>query len=98
MATLINASIDLAKIEKSKIFEKDGKKWLSLSISVNDEPNNYGQNVAISIGQSKEEKGHPKTYLGNGKVVWSDGKVPTVVQATPPPQNNGNMENDNLPF
>lgn len=95
MATLINASIDLAKIEKSKIFEKDGKKWLSLSISVNDEPNNYGQNVAISIGQSKEEKGQPKTYLGNGKVVWTDGKSPTVVQATPQQES---KDDDDLPF
>lgn len=80
MSAIINASIDLSKIDSSRIFEKDGRKWLSLSISVNDETN-YGNNVGISIAQSKEEREakQPKTYLGNGKVVWNSG---TIVNAT----------------
>ena len=55
MSAIISASIDLSKIDKSKIFEKDGKKWLSISISINDETN-YDNNVGISIAQSKEER------------------------------------------
>ena len=55
MGALINASIDLTKIDKSKIFEKDGKKYLSLTISINDETK-YGNNASISISQSKEER------------------------------------------
>ena len=80
MSAIINASIDLSKIDSSRIFEKDGRKWLSLSISVNDETN-YGNNVGISIAQSKEEREakQPKTYLGNGKVVWNSG---TIVNAS----------------
>ena len=39
MSAIINASIDLSKVDSSRIFEKDGRKWLSLSISVNDETN-----------------------------------------------------------
>ena len=80
MSAIINASIDLSKIDSSRIFEKDGRKWLSLSISVNDETN-YGNNVGISIAQSKEEREakQPKTYLGNGKVVWNSG---TIVNTT----------------
>ena len=80
MSAIINASIDLSKIDSSRIFEKDGRKWLSLSISVNDETN-YGNNVGISIAQSKEEREakQPKIYLGNGKVVWNSG---TIVNAT----------------
>jgi hypothetical protein len=76
MSAIINASIDLSKVDNSKIFEKDGKKWLSLSITINNETN-YGNNVGISIGQSKEEREAKasKTYLGNGKVVWNDGKI-----------------------
>ena len=80
MSAIINASIDLSKVDSSRIFEKDGRKWLSLSISVNDETN-YGNNVGISLSQTKEEREakQPKTYLGNGKVVWNNG---TIVNAT----------------
>jgi beta-xylosidase len=76
MSAIINASIDLSKIDSSRIFEKDGRKWLSLSISVNDETK-YGNNVGVSISQSKEEREakQPKTYLGNGKVVWNSGTI-----------------------
>lgn len=76
MSAIINASIDLSKVDSSRIFEKDGRKWLSISISVNDETN-YGNNVGISIAQSKEEREakQPKTYLGNGKVVWNSGTI-----------------------
>ena len=93
MSAIINASIDLSKIDSSRIFEKDGRKWLSLSISVNDETN-YGNNVGISIAQSKEEREakQPKTYLGNGKVVWNSG---TIVNAIKDEQE---VVNDNLPF
>ena len=76
MSAIITASIDLSKVDKSKIFEKDGKKWLSLSINVNDETK-FGNNVGITIPQSKEEREAkaPKTYLGNGKVVWNSGTI-----------------------
>ncbi len=76
MAAIISASIDLSKIDTSKIFEKDGKKWLSISISINDETN-YGNNVGISMAQSKEEREAKaqKVFLGNGKVVWNSGKI-----------------------
>ena len=76
MSAIINASIDLSKVDSSRIFEKDGRKWLSLSISVNDETN-YGNNVGIALSQTKEEREakQPKTYLGNGKVVWNNGTI-----------------------
>lgn len=95
MSAIINASIDLAKIEKSKIYEKDGRKYLSLSISLNDETR-YGNNVSIAISQSKEEREAKanKTYLGNGKVVWNDGKIINAEKEDAPQA----TENDNLPF
>jgi len=76
MSAIINASIDLSKVDNSKVFEKDGKKWLNLSISINDETN-YGNNVGIALAQSKEEREakQPKTYLGNGKVVWNNNII-----------------------
>jgi hypothetical protein len=76
MSAIINASIDLSKVDNSKIFEKDGKKWLNLSISINDETN-YGNNVGIALAQTKEEREakQTKTYLGNGKVVWNNNII-----------------------
>lgn len=77
MAGIINARIDLSKIDTAKITEKDGKKWLSISIVINNEADTYDNNVSLSISQSKEERENkvPKNYIGNGKVVWTDGKI-----------------------
>lgn len=97
MAKLISASIDLTKIDKSRIFEKDGKKWLNIQIALNDEIDQYGNNVGISINQTKEEREakEKKVYLGNGKVVWSsEGPV----AATPAKASVPVSPADDLPF
>ena len=79
MSSLISVSIDLTKIDKSKINNhQNGSKYYNLTLSVNDETNQYGQNVGVYDSQSKEERdaNHQKNYLGNGKVVWTgDGKI-----------------------
>jgi hypothetical protein len=97
MSTIISASIDLAKIDKKNIYEKDGKKYLSLQISVNDETK-YGNNVSVAIGQTKEQREAKvdKTYLGNGKVVWTDGKI-TIADKQDQPQMKSSQKDD-LPF
>jgi len=77
MSSIVSASIDLTKIEKSKVIEKNGKRWLNLTISINDTTDTYGNNASVSINQSQEERTakSPKTYLGNAKVIWTDGKI-----------------------
>jgi len=77
MSTLINGSIRVDKLPKEKFIKgKDGAVYYNLTIAVNDETR-YGNNVAFMDSQTKEERDAkmPKTYLGNGKVVWTDGKV-----------------------
>ncbi len=83
MSTLISGSIDLTKIDKSKL--KDGK-YLNVQISVNDTIDNYGNNVAITLNQTKEERDakEKKTYLGNAKVVWTDGVIKTADKVDTP--------------
>lgn len=78
MAQLVSLSIDVTKITKSKI--KDGK-WLNVTISVNNEANEWGKNVSIYEEQTKEERDAKsnKNYLGSGRVVWSDDTLPLVV-------------------
>ena len=94
MSTLISGSIDLSKVDKSKL--KDGK-YLQVQISVNDTTDNYGNNVSITVNQTKEEREakEKKTYLGNAKVVWTDNviKLAEKVDAT-----SAKVENDSLPF
>jgi len=77
MSTLINASINVAKLPKEKFIKgKDGAVWYNLTVSVQDE-SRYGNNVAITDAQTREEREakKPKNFLGNGKVVWTDGSV-----------------------
>jgi hypothetical protein len=100
MAALISLSIDLSKIDKSKIIQgKNGGKYLDLTINIDDKVNNYGQNVSAWHGQSKEEREAKanRDYLGNGKVVWENG---TITKAEPQqPQQAAPAQQDlDLPF
>jgi len=77
MSTLINASIRVDKLPKEKFVKgKDGAVYYNLTISLGDETR-FGNNVALMDSQTKEERDakKPKNYLGNGKVVWTDGTV-----------------------
>lgn len=77
MSLLATVSIDVKKIDKSKLYKGQ---YLNLDLSVRDETNQYGQNVSLFLTRTKEERegGVEKTYLGNGKVVWTDGKAVTA--------------------
>ena len=77
MSVLMNASIRVDKLPKEKFIKgKDGAVYYNMTISVSDETR-YGINVAITDSQTKEEREakKPKNYLGNGKVVWTDGNI-----------------------
>jgi len=77
MSTLINGSIRVDKLPKEKFIKgRDGAVFYNFTVSVQDETR-YGNNVAFMDSQTKEEREAkmPKNYLGNGKVVWTDGTV-----------------------
>lgn len=76
---ILNGSIDLAKIDKSKIKEmtlKNGNvaKFLDITIIVNDSLDKFGKDGSISMSQSKEEREakHSKTFIGNVKKVYDN--------------------------
>ena len=86
MSTLINARIRVDKMPKEKFYKgKDGAIYYSFSIAVNDETR-FGNNVAITDSQTKEEREakKPKNYLGNGSVVWTDGNVTLAERESKP--------------
>lgn len=77
MSTLINASINVAKLPKEKFVKgKDGAVYYNLTISVGDETR-FGNNVALFDSQTQEERESKKqkNYVGNGRVVWTDGNI-----------------------
>ena len=100
MSTLINASIRVDKLPKEKFVKgKDGAVYYNLTIAVNDETR-YGNNVGIMDSQTKEEREAKKTklYLGNGKVVWTDGKVTLAEREEQTTTNQVKEETADLPF
>ncbi len=81
MAGIIKASINLNAIDKSKIIEGKKGKYLPITITVNDEPDQFGNQGPVCMDQSKEEREAktPKVYLGNVKVVWTNGTFPDKI-------------------
>ena len=76
MASIIATSIDLTKIPKDKIINGKKGKYLPISITLNDEVDQFGNQGPVSVQQTKEEREAKteKVYLGNVKVVWSNGQ------------------------
>ncbi len=94
MARIISASIDLAKIDKSKIIiGKKGGKYYNITIHVNDDKNEWGQDCAITTEQTKEQREakEKKVYLGNGRPAKPAGPDPFDE-----PSSSGSA--DDLPF
>ena len=81
MSSIINLSIRVDKLPKEKfVMGKDGAVYYNCTLNINDEANQWGQNVSLTDSQTKEEREakKAKTYLGNGNVVWTDGKITAV--------------------
>ena len=102
MASIIKASINLNAIPKEKIFVGKKGKYLPITITLNDELDQFGNQGPVVVEQTKEERDAkaPKTYLGNVKVVWSNG---TNVEPAPRDNNSAPATapaaaNEDLPF
>jgi hypothetical protein len=100
MSKLLTGSIDLSKIDKTKIVTTDkngkpfenGAKYLNVVVWINDEADKYGNNASIQISQSKEERdaGVKATYIGNLKEPQSRTNEPTSTRTA--------SVEDDLPF
>lgn len=67
-----------------KTIRKKGEKGISLTVSINDETNQWGQNVSAYVSQSKEDREAKKNrfFVGNGKTFWTDGKISVAEKKT----------------
>ena len=110
MAGIIKTSINLNAIHKDKIIIGKKGKYLPIAITVNDEPDQFGNQGPVIVDQTKEEREAKtaKTYLGNCKVVWTNGTFPEPIPydgpgaAKPKPVAGTSTSNiaveDDLPF
>ena len=106
MASIIKTSIDLTKIPKDKIIEGKKGKYLPISITLNDELDQFGNNGPVTVAQTKEEREAKvdKVYLGNVQVVWTNGDNVAVPPRDGQPQQASALApqvaaaEDDLPF
>ena len=103
MASIIKTSINLSEIPKDKIILGKKGKYLPITITINDEPDQFGNQGPVVVAQTKEERDakEKKTYLGNVQVVWTNGDnvaaAPRDDQPQPAAPVGASVEED-LPF
>ena len=101
MAGIVKANINLDAIPKEKIYKVKKGRYLPISITINDEPDQFGNQGPVCVDQSKEEREAKaeKTYLGNVKVVWTNGDFPEPNFGDQPKQPTAKVEaEEDLPF
>lgn len=78
MSAIISGSVSLEKLqEAAKGLEqhRNGNTYVPVTIFVNDDTDDYGNNASVQFSQSKEQREakEPRTYFGNAKVVYISG-------------------------
>ena len=86
MNRLINAKINVSKIDKTKLFKGAKGTYLDLAIWVNETPDQFGNDISIEQRTGKDEK---KIYLGEGKFYVKSEPKEVVSNTT---------NTDDLPF
>ena len=101
MASIIKTSINLSEIPKDKIFVGKKGKYLPITITLNDDVDQFGNQGPVVVEQTKEEREAKaaKTYLGNVRVVWTNGdNVATAPRDNQPAAEPATVKPEDLPF
>jgi hypothetical protein len=77
MSAIINVSLNLDSLNKSKVIKGKKGNYYNITLSVNDQTSQFGDNVSLFDTQTKEERDvkAERNYVGNGKVTWTDGNI-----------------------
>ena len=77
---IVNGKLDLSKVKKTDIYEGQKGKYLSITVFINDEVDNYGNDASFIISQTKEQREakEARIYLGNGKVSGRKKEPETI--------------------
>lgn len=107
MSHLLSFRLNVKNLPKDKMVKGEKGVYIDLTFSLNDEENEYNQSVSAWIAQSQEERenNQKRNYVGNGRVIWSDGTALPVPKKPEQPQpvevNVGGSDDDDdidLPF
>jgi len=101
MGAIIAVNLNLSKLDKAKIVQGKKGSYYPLTLFVNDDTDQFGNNVAVATGLTKEEReaGAKTDYVANGKVVSTDGAVSVAVrQDQPASQPQPATQDIDLPF
>ena len=87
MASIIKTSINLTNVPKDKIIQGKKGKYLPITVTLNDDVDQFGNQGPVCVDQTKDERDAKtaKTYLGNVKVVWTNGDNVGVAPRTDQP-------------
>lgn len=97
MGKLVSLSINIDKVDMSRVVQGKNGRYLNLTVSLNDQVDQYGNNVNTWQQQTKEEREAKadRNFLGNGRVVYDS----QTGAGTPPPQQQyGQQQDEVLPF
>ena len=102
MASIIKTSINLNEIPKDKIYVGKKGKYLPITITLNNDLDQFGNQGPVIVEQTKEERDAKvaKTYWGNVRVVWTNGDNVSAAPRGDAPQSQPkvNVEKEDLPF
>lgn len=106
-STLVGMGFDLVKLNEGvadgtipHFPGKNGAKYVNFDVWINEEEvDRYGNNAAISISQTKEERDakKKKVFIGNGKVLFSKS-VPTAKSLAEGGGSDSQEDGDEIPF
>lgn len=78
-----------------------GVSGIGITIGINDDSDQYGNNVAAWVSQTKEDREakKPRYYVGNGAVYFTkDGTIRCSSKPQNPNNDKVDIEKDDLPF
>lgn len=73
MAEILSVSINIDKVDMTKIYNGAKGRYLNLTVAVNDTKDQFDQDVQVWQEQSKEERDAKvdRNFLGGGKKLWT---------------------------
>lgn len=77
MAGVITFSNNVEKFPKEKYIKGKKGVYQNVTMVIADEVDQFGYNAKLYVSQTAEERKAQlkKIYLGNGRVVWTDGII-----------------------